>query len=113
MSTTANIIIKDKYEKLYFYRHCDGCPKGIMPTLIQFLDKVKSGEIRDNVNQSAGWLIIIGYEEYKEYQPDWKVGAYEPTTDIYGDIEYLYVVDLEKKIIKEIPSDDWYKWKKV
>jgi len=99
MSTRANIIIQDNYDKLYFYRHSDGYPDGTLPTLNQFLEKVKSGEIRNNTSQAAGWLIVIGHEEYKEYQPDWKVGAYEPTTGIHGDVEYIYTIDLEKKEI--------------
>jgi len=128
MSTRANVIIKDSRSKLYFYRHSDGYPEGTLPTLNRFLDLVKEGKIRDNVSQAAGWLIIIGANEYKGYQIDykeqtkngeekiinkkfgdlipaepltgWKVGAYEPTTGIHGDIEYLYTVDLEKETIK-------------
>jgi hypothetical protein len=135
MSTRANIIIKDQYDKLYFYRHSDGYPKGTLPTLEKFLSLVKSGKIRDNASQSAGWLIVIGAIEYQtvhpEYFPeskkesynqddkeiescvnefspdDWKVGAYEPTTGIHGDIEHLYVIDLDKKEILQIPASDW------
>jgi len=115
MSTRANIIITDGDDKLYFYRHSDGYPEGTMPTLNQFLDKVKKGEIRDNVSQSAGWLIVIGHEEYaknrEEYEHTrWKVGAYEPTTCIHGDIEYLYVIDLEKKEIINVPYKEWDNW---
>jgi hypothetical protein len=107
MSTRANIIIKDEYSSLIFYRHSDGYPKGTLPTLNAFLELVKSGKIRDNVSQAAGWLIIIGHEEYgvrcsyeiAKDESEWKVGAYEPTTEIHGDIEYLYTVDLVKKTI--------------
>jgi hypothetical protein len=132
MSTRANIIIKDDYSELWFYRHSDGYPEGTMPTLEKFLAWVKEGKIRDNAQQSAGWLIIIGAEEYKEHQikrpeksyepltPEqekewagkiptrplddnfsgWKVGAYEPSHGQYGDIEYLYTIDLVTKTIK-------------
>ena len=30
----------------------------------------------------------------------WKVGAFEPTTEIHGDIQYLYVIDLDKQEIR-------------
>lgn len=138
MSTRANIIIKDNYDKLYFYRHSDGYPEGTMPTLNKFLDLVKSKKIRNNVSQSAGWLIVLGAIEYQtingnifpeslkkyyerdgniieqilnEFVPeDWKVGAYEPTTGIHGDIEYLYVIDLENKKIIQVPENEWGKW---
>jgi hypothetical protein len=127
MSTRANIIVKDQYGELIFYRHSDGYPKGAMPTLEKFLQYVKENRIRDNVEQAAGWLIILGREEYREAykneswantkfdgEPskpsharndgyggnDWKVGAIEPATCIHGDIEYLYVIDLDKKTIR-------------
>ena len=112
MSTRAIVIIKDEYEKLYFYRHFDGYPEGTMPSLNLFLDKVKSGKIRKDVMQAAGHLILIGHEEIKnkkDYE-DWKVGSYEPTTGIHGDIDHLYVIDLDKERIKEIPSKKWAKW---
>ena len=84
---------------------------------------VKDGTIRNNVQQSAGWLIIIGALEYNtiplckfdkpafdgdkgyaeidsiEAPDDWKCGAFEPSLGIHGDIEYLYVVDLSKKTV--------------
>lgn len=140
MSTRANIVIKDEYRKLYFYRHSDGYPEGVMPTLQKFLDFVKEGKIRDNVGQAAGWLIVFGAVEYdvnndisdpdtyykpfntpiSEYLPTkegysgWKVGAYEPTDDIHGDIEFLYIVDLKKKTIETVTKDfDVYANKKI
>lgn len=107
MSTRANIIIKDGEDKLFFYRHSDGYPEGTLPTLEKFLAWVKAGKIRDNVSQASGWLIIIGAMEYETRIPecekctpdDWKVGAYEPTTGIHGDVEYIYTIDLEKRTI--------------
>ena len=111
MSTRAVIVIKDcSGDKLLFYRHCDGYPEGTMPTLKTLIRWVKEGKIRDNVGQAAGWLIILGHREYKgrgtpcikdEWGGNmWKVGAYEPATEVYGDIEYLYLLDLTKKTIK-------------
>jgi len=158
MSTRAGVIIKDGHDELHFYRHSDGYPEGTLPTLEKFLNLVKEGKIRNNVDQAAGWLIIIGAEEYNKYsgfkcskcgktemnglktvfvtdkseeengsyckecevkapyvneplpaeialKPDgrygfanWKVGAYEPTKDVYrhGDLEYVYLIDLVK-----------------
>lgn len=113
MSTRANIVLTDGTDELIFYRHSDGYPEGTLPTLKQFLDLVEEGIIRDNVGQAAGWLILIGAREYgvkldrSEIDPpslgagmQWKVGAYEPTTELHGDIEFLYVVDLEKRTIR-------------
>jgi hypothetical protein len=84
---------------------------------------VQEEKIRDNVEQAAGWLILIGAREYDEIytgegeigykkKPDltvpgdkenhsgWQCGAYEFSTCIHGDIEYLYTLDLNKLTIK-------------
>lgn len=123
MSTRANIVIKEGNQKLFFYRHSDGYPEGAMPTLSIFMDWLKSGKIRTDVQQGSGWLILLGAMEYNtlpkfeiekpwregakgygkvesiQAPEDWKCGAYEPTTGIHGDIEFLYVIDLAKKEI--------------
>jgi hypothetical protein len=122
MSTRCNIIIKDDRDKLIFYRHCDGYPKGALPTLKKFMKWVRNKKIRDNVEQASGWLILIGAKEYaREFDPKtgkykdikkdishptdnnfdgWQVGAYEPSTSIHGDIEYIYTLDLIKLTIE-------------
>jgi hypothetical protein len=111
MSTRCQVILKDGDSELWFYRHSDGYPDGTMPTLTKFLDLVKAGRIRDNLEQAAGWLVIIGHQEYLEiyqkgspaFEPaledntgmGWKVGAYEPCQpEKHCDIAYLYTVDL-------------------
>ena len=120
MSTRANIIIKDKYTTLYFYRHSDGHPEGTLPTLELFLEWLKKGKIRDNPSQAAGWLILIGAAEYNpgsdyaiknapktiNWQPDehtafhpWKVGAYEPVSRLSMDADYHYIIDLDSRDI--------------
>jgi hypothetical protein len=137
MSTRANIIIKDAWEKMYFYRHSDGYPEGALPTLEKFCELVNSKKIRDNASQASGWLIILGAEEYKEHQirdtffnplsdneekawegkipstpRDWKVGAYEPTSCIYGGIEYLYIIDLAQDPVSvEVTEEGFEKYK--
>lgn len=132
MSTRCNIIIKDQNDQLIFYRHSDGYPEGALPTLKKFMSWVKEKKIRDNVGQAAGWLIMIGAKEYGsvyvgggEYKQkptltepsttytgsEWQVGAYEPTTDIHGDIDYLYTLDLVNLTItvQEVVGDNKYK----
>lgn len=131
MSTRCNIIIKDEEDQLIFYRHSDGYPDGALPTLKKFMAWVKEGKIRDNVEQSSGWLILIGAKEYDSVyigggkrelkttltEPDpadeisgWKCGAYEPTVSIHGDIEYLYTLDLQKLTItvQKVIGDNKY-----
>ncbi len=126
MSTRTNIVIKDHHQELWFYRHSDGYPDGTMPTLQQFIGWVRYGKIRRNVEQASGWLILLGAVEYQtlpkgrfpeagkpsyerddtaveeamEFAPEyWQCGAYEPATGVHGDIEFLYVVDLQDMTI--------------
>ena len=124
MSTRAQVKIIDSYkQELWFYRHSDGYPEGTMPSLEKFLGWVKAGQIRDNVGQAAGWLVLIGAEEYgtvydyaaketrakktltaptdNEVGMGWKCGAYEPCVcELRGYVEYFYTVDLAKKTIE-------------
>jgi hypothetical protein len=108
MSTRANVLINDGYDRLWFYRNSDGYPERTLPSLIEFMEGVSTGKIRGNVSQGAGWLIVIGHKEYdsRSYRDTWQVGAYEPTTDIHGDINFLYSIDLTKStiVVSEVES---------
>ena len=111
MGTRANVIIKDDQTTLYFYRHSDGYPKHTGESLSDFVLGYKFENMRNNALQSAGWLILKGHFEYlnggeatsmaqprmgNSFKDEWKVGAYEPTSALHGDVEYIYVIDLEK-----------------
>jgi hypothetical protein len=128
MSTRCQILIKDDYgDGILFYRHSDGYPDGAMPTLQKFMDWIRRGIIRDNAEQAAGWLVLIGAKEYDKkyvdfdsvpkknlFEPDtddagmgWKCGAYEPAKSRHGDIEYLYILDLNAKTITCYETNNW------
>ncbi len=111
MGTRSNIILNDGLSQLIFYRHHDGYPEGIPPTLTKFLGLVKAGTIRNNVSQAAAWLTLIGAVEIQaegfefakaperigwlpQGQNDWKVSTYEITDDIHRDAEFLYTINL-------------------
>lgn len=98
MSTRANIIFKQYEETLYFYRHSDGYPETAGEDLKEFVKGYTEGKMRNNVSQSAGHLIIRGQRGFLGHE--WKVGSYEPTTCIHCDIEYLYVIDLNKRVLE-------------
>lgn len=114
MSTRANIVVKDSFKaRMWFYRHSDGYPEGALPLLCRFMQDVTDGKLRDNASQAAGHLIMLGAREYEGVYPpgsgmDWKVGAIEPTTGQHGDIEYLYILDLEKKTIEVKKVPFWF-----
>ena len=128
MSTRCNIILKEGNEKIIFYKHSDGYPEGTMPLLTRFIELMRSNLIRDNIMQSSGWLVILGAIHYQtisgklfpdydkesydvdhnkidglmnEFKPkDWLCGAIEITTDIHGDIDFLYEIDLDAKEVR-------------
>ena len=103
MGTRCNIKITDDYGgELWFYRHSDGYPECVLPSLEPLMDRLRAGLLRDNVGQFGGWLIVIGNKEYnrtrglptKRGLKTWKCGAYELTTGQHGDIDYLYHINL-------------------
>jgi hypothetical protein len=114
MSTRCNVRIKEDLNEVWLYRHSDGYPEGVKPTLSKFIKNIVDGKIRNNASQSAGWLILFGADEYGEHWKtekkysreevlnpvhDWKCGAYEPTTGKHGDIHFLYTINMSDKTI--------------
>lgn len=57
-------IVDNGGSELWFYRHSDGDPEGNLPVLREFVGMIKKGLIRNNIGQSAGWLIVMGVKEY-------------------------------------------------
>jgi len=137
MGTRCQVIVRDSDGgEQWFYRHSDGYPSGVKPTLLKFVELVENGKIRDNVEQGAGWLILLGAIEYQTIGPDafletdkrdfghdrkkvseviksldpddWKCGAYEPCVckGPHGDIAHLYLVDLSEPALYEVGLGD-------
>jgi hypothetical protein len=107
MSTRSNIIIKDDYNSLYFYRHSDGYPECTLDDLKEF-SKGYNKHLRNSATQSAGWLIIHGHTDFKAQNYldyNWKVGSYEPTNSLHSDIEYFYIIDLVRMVISAYEYD--------
>tara|TARA_R100001163_G_scaffold33932_1_gene26256 strand:- start:606 stop:950 length:345 start_codon:yes stop_codon:yes gene_type:complete len=112
MATRCNIKITDQNDTLWFYRHSDGYPESVLPSLAPLMAALRAGQLRDNVGQFSGWLVVIGNKEYNRTRalPNgskswnaWKCGAYEPTTEQHGDIDYMYHIDLQTHEL------DWWK----
>jgi len=125
MSTRCQVIVQDSFgptSAVWLYRHSDGYPENMLPILQDFLSQVEKGVLRDNAEQSAGWLIIMGHVEYgvpdtpdsKDDAYGWKVGAFEPCAPFrHGDTEYLYLVDVSNNKISVLTSEskEWDKHK--
>lgn len=99
MSTRANIILQSGTMKKYLYRHCDGYPEITLASLQRFLRQVEAKEI-ENISEVEEYLIDFGRREYEKSGLHNCYGAYEPTTGLHGDIEYLYIIDLNEKSIE-------------
>lgn len=111
MSTRCQILMKQGSDTLWFYRHCDGYPEGVKPTLDTFCKWLKDGLIRKDLQQASGWLVILGHLENKVKDAPipndpygWEVGSYEPCPpERHGDIDHLYEIDIDNAAWREIP----------
>ena len=106
MGTRCNICVTDDTgDELWFYRHYDGYPQEVIPSLTPLMERLIDGTVRTNVSQFSGWLIVLGNQQRTpsssygngDAEHDWKVGHYEPTTCMHGDVAYLYTIDLDSK----------------
>jgi len=100
MGTRCNIrVVDEEGDELWFYRHYDGYPSMVLPSLEPLMERLKNGEVRDNVGQFSGWIVVLGHDSDTNRYDNWKVGYYEPTTGQHGDIVYLYTIDLGTKTL--------------
>ena len=101
MSTRCNVVVKDEHgQELWFYRHGDGYPESVLPSLQPLIDKVNDGTLRGNLVQFSGWIIKQGIDEYKELlekHPEmygWKVGATSPQPNNTGTLSTCIPLNL-------------------
>jgi hypothetical protein len=103
MSAHATIKVFDSKQEFFFYRHMNGDPEGLKPILSEFIKKLRSGVYRDNAQQTAPWLILLGYIELHEDElptPQWKAGTIDITSKIHDDSDYYYEIDLTTKLCR-------------
>ena len=133
MSTRAIIAITqvDGTMPILFYRHSDGYPDGVRNSLNEFCRLIRTGALRNNAGQAAGWLVVRGhmnsyatpdspygsgqFDEMYSDQMNWKVGSYEPASEaiISGSIEYVHVINVEKGLWDSIKIGDTPELKKL
>lgn len=95
MSTRAHVIIKKKGEDdVYVYHHCDGYPDGVGEDLKRFI--IEEG----GADRPKGFAKLLN---------DWD-DSFRIDDGLHGDEEYIYVIDLDEKIIKGygIWGDEYY-----
>lgn len=91
MSTRCNVIIKERSGKLFqLYHHHDGYPEGVGIGLEEYIEQMDNECLVDGKKFSD---FLCDPERDDEYE-------YEGTNICpHGDIEYLYIVDLQKREI--------------
>lgn len=92
MSTRCNIIIKDSRNKVVLYHHHDGYPQGIGQDLKEYLTGFRYW---------YGSTIANGLIKRTDCV------NYEISFGVHDDIEYLYVIDCNKKTLKCYERKDW------
>ncbi|MHC4266735.1 MAG: hypothetical protein ACYSUK_12520 [Planctomycetota bacterium] len=92
MSTRCNIVIKDQYNKIQLYRHCDGYPDskhGIianLPEALEFAWRLPRMEASDFAAAIVrAWKKVAG-NIYID-------GTADLPKTLHGDIEYLYIIE--------------------
>jgi|SRR5215472_5212864 len=84
MSTRTNIVVQYGTTNIFIYRHYDGYPGETGGDLVEKL------RAHPKVEDFVAALLTERYEkQYYETEPK---RTYELTTDLHGDIEWLYVV---------------------
>jgi len=83
MSTRCNVIVADAQtgERAFLYHHCDGYPEGVGRDLSEML----VGFRKEFEGRRLDTRELVRYIQGKDK-------AYEPTTGIHGDAEYLYTL---------------------
>ena len=85
MSTRTNILITKGDTKIWLYRHCDGYPRVTGYNLASCL--AECGKMNGFLT-----LLLDQKDESTMYRPATPI--YEFTTQMHGDIEYLYKIQL-------------------
>jgi len=94
MSTRCNIVVKDKYDSIQLYRHCDGYPDsehGVIADLkkaLEFAWPVPRMEAKDfSAAIVAAWKDSGGGSVYID-------GTFvDGGSTLHGDIKYLYIIE--------------------
>lgn len=91
MSTRCNVIIKERSGKFFqLYHHHDGYPEGVGADLEDYIEQMGNDCLVDGKKFSD---FLCDPKRDDEYE-------YEGTNICpHGDIEYLYIVDLQKREI--------------
>jgi len=100
MSTRSSIIITSVIERkaAYLYHHCDGYPGGVGVDLAEkYKDIIESTEGKVTFNALLDRVTMDS-----DFENEGSDGG------IHGDIEYLYIMDIEAQAVHCFKANNWY-----
>lgn len=113
MSTRAQVQVKGS--EVMIYRHSDGYPSGVLPTLVPRMKGFIKARGTNDVEYATANVMKAFVEEYREdadasidrgmldlemYHDMFRYTGLGIGTQMHGDIEFFYEIDLkEKKLI--------------
>lgn len=92
MSTRANIVLEEMGNHLWLYHHFDGYPSYLGENLMKFMSTKHK---KDYAN-----IHDIANELFKDKDDT----GFELTSQRHGDIEYMYIINIENRTIECIEA---------
>lgn len=117
MSTRCQIAFYERVRQKYtnpdaiIYKHCDGYPSGILPTVIAFLIDFKNHRGTIEPEYASAWLLYEFMRMHRSYCRKAKTMKYSKYIDsgickrFHGDIRYLYCIYPDRVEVRE-PFND-------
>lgn len=115
MATRCNVIVRDNGGyRIFMYRHNDGYPESVLPALAPILSALRATKEKDNshdnifvqtrlesianLKKSAAYVAAKIEDIEETYYIMGEQETHRPfefTTDIHGDIEWLYTLNVD------------------
>lgn len=103
MSTRCQIVIKDgeSFNPIKIYKHSDGYPNGVLPTLEPFIKDFvvnRGPDVEYCLAQIVRHFAVKDFvrNDKKEVPSSSRYIGWGLDTELHGDIEFLYIVDLSQ-----------------
>lgn len=121
MATRSHIRFEDGKKKFQLFKFHDGYPDTMIPHFKEFFKLLRNHEFDEIIPAYITYAKLEAHESktIEEYQKnEWKpicleVYLTEVTNDLPSDIEYFYIIDLKKEIIKEKYTKQTWKFEEL
>ena len=85
------------------YRHWDGDPESVLPTILPILRDFNENRGLGDVEYASAWLVAKLKDNYLN------IGICK---DFHGDIEWFYAVYPDKVVVYQVTNSDCEAWRK-